>query len=53
LLDQVRGKWEAPDLERKFLMFADRHDFRHGTNHMGPRARRVEEKASGTRTKHQ
>ena len=48
LLDQVRGKWEAPDLERKFLQFVDRHEFEHGRNHQGSRARKVEDKASGT-----
>jgi predicted phage terminase large subunit-like protein len=48
LLDQVRGKWEAPDLERKFIQFCDRHEFVHGKNHMSPRSRKVEDKASGT-----
>ncbi|MHC4648617.1 MAG: phage terminase large subunit [Planctomycetota bacterium] len=48
LLDQVRGKWEAPELERKFIQFCDRHEFVHGQCHMSPRARRVEDKASGT-----
>ena len=48
LIDQVRGKWEAPDLERKFLQFCDRHEFEQKRNHMGARARRVEDKVSGT-----
>ncbi len=48
LIDQVRGKWEAPDLERKFLQFCDRHEFEHKRNHLGARARRVEDKVSGT-----
>jgi len=48
LLDQARGKWEAPDLEQKALKFFDRHAFVQGKNHMGVRARKVEDKASGT-----
>jgi predicted phage terminase large subunit-like protein len=48
LLDQMRGKWESPELERRFLQFVDRHEFVHSVNHMGTRARRVEDKASGT-----
>jgi predicted phage terminase large subunit-like protein len=48
LLDQARGKWEAPELERKALQFFDRHMFVQGKNHMGTRARRVEDKSSGT-----
>ncbi|NIV93753.1 phage terminase large subunit [candidate division KSB1 bacterium] len=48
LLDQVRGKWEAPELERKFIQFCDRHEFEQKRNHMGARARRVEDKSSGT-----
>jgi len=48
LLDQVRGKWEAPDLRSKFLKFCERHDFKHKINIMGVRSRKVEDKASGT-----
>lgn len=48
LLDQVRGKWEAPDLRRKFLKFIDRHEFNQGNVGLGLRFRKVEDKSSGT-----
>ena len=48
LLDQARGKWESPDLRRKFLRFCTKHDFEHKRIGMGVRARKVEDKASGT-----
>ena len=48
LLDQVRGKWEAPDLRRKFIRFCDRHEFQHRKVGLGIRFRKVEDKASGT-----
>lgn len=48
LLDQVRGKWEAFELERKFIKFCERHDYQEGVVPMGVRRRRVEDKASGT-----
>lgn len=48
LLDQMRGKWDAPDLRANFTRFCDRHEFRPGENLMGVYARRVEDKSSGT-----
>jgi predicted phage terminase large subunit-like protein len=48
LLDQMRGKWEAPDLQTNFMQFCERHDFVMGKVAMGVRARRVEDKVSGT-----
>ena len=47
LLDQARGRWEAPELERRFMQFVNKHEFRHGHNHLGVRSRKVEDKASG------
>jgi predicted phage terminase large subunit-like protein len=48
LIDQIRGKWEAPDLERKAVDFWNKHKpttlFR-----VGPlRAMKIEDKSSGT-----
>lgn len=48
LIDQVRGKWESPDLRRKFLRFIDRHEFFHRKVGLGLRYRKVEDKSSGT-----
>lgn len=42
LVDQARGKWEAPELERTALAFWEKHRSR------GVRAMKVEDKASGT-----
>lgn len=48
LLDQIRGKWEAPDLREQIIAFFDRHDFKQGVNQVGVRSRFVEDKVSGT-----
>lgn len=48
LLDQVRGKWEAPDLEDKYIAFLERSRFVNGVCNMSLRAAYVEDKASGT-----
>jgi predicted phage terminase large subunit-like protein len=48
LLDQIRGKWEAPDLRDNFKRFCDRHEFDIDTNIVGIRARFVEDKSSGS-----
>lgn len=48
LIDQSRGKWEAPDLRDHFLEFCTKHQYDHGVNNMGVRAIKVEDKASGT-----
>ncbi len=46
LLDMVRGKWEAPELEVMARAFWAKH---HGTQNAGPlRAFKVEDKVSGT-----
>lgn len=42
LMDQVRGKWEAPELEKTAKAFWEKHKAR------GPRGFKVEDKASGT-----
>lgn len=47
LLDQVRGKWEAPVLKNKFLKFCKKHDYGEN-NGIGIRARKIEDKSSGT-----
>jgi predicted phage terminase large subunit-like protein len=48
LLDQWRGKWEAPQLLDNFLAFCDKHKFVMGQSALGVRSRRVEDKVSGT-----
>lgn len=48
LLEQERGKYEAPDLQDNFLAFCERHEFQVGVNNMGVRVRKVEDKSSGT-----
>ena len=48
LLDQERGKWEAPELEARFVSFCKRHEFQHTKVTMGVRKRKVEDKSSGT-----
>lgn len=46
LLDMIRGKWEAPELERQFLTFWNK--WRNGLNFGRIRAVYIEDKASGT-----
>jgi predicted phage terminase large subunit-like protein len=48
LLDQIRGKWEAPNLEKKFLDFLEKYRYTPPMNMMGIRAAKIEDKASGT-----
>jgi predicted phage terminase large subunit-like protein len=48
LLDQWRGKWEAPELKTNFMQFCQKHEFVMGKCAIGVRARRVEDKVSGT-----
>jgi predicted phage terminase large subunit-like protein len=48
LLDQWRGKWEAPELKVNFMDFCQKHEFVMGKCAIGTRARRVEDKVSGT-----
>ena len=48
LLDQIRARFEAPDLEKQFLRFLERHQFNPPFNMMGVRHKKVEDKSSGT-----
>jgi len=52
LLDQIRGKWIAPDLKKQFKDFCSKHDFKGGKPHplisVGIRDRFVEDKSSGS-----
>jgi predicted phage terminase large subunit-like protein len=48
LLDQIRGKWEAPELEQQFQAFLHKHRYNPPQNMMGVRRVAVEDKASGT-----
>jgi predicted phage terminase large subunit-like protein len=48
LLDQIRARFEAPDLEKQFLRFLKKHEFNAPFNMMGIRHRKVEDKSSGT-----
>jgi len=48
LLDQVRGKWEAPELERKAVGFFNRWQYVRGKCNLSIRGINVEDKASGT-----
>ena len=48
LLDQIRGKWEAPDLRIQFIAFWNKH-FGSGTQTVGRlRVAYIEDKSSGT-----
>jgi predicted phage terminase large subunit-like protein len=47
LIEQERGKWEAPDLETEFKSFIERFKFVSQVNNMGVRSIKVEDKASG------
>lgn len=48
LLDQDRGKWEAPDLEQHMVDFIRKHAYKPGEVAIGLRGVKVEDKASGT-----
>lgn len=47
LLDQVRGKWEAPELEQVVLAFVQKHQYKAGETAVGLRGVYIEDKASG------
>ena len=47
LVDQIRGKWEAQDLEPTAKAFFDKHEANFPTNLVGITGRKVEDKASG------
>lgn len=46
LLDMIKGKWEAPDLEKQLIMFWNKH--KGGIYPIKPNAVYIEDKASGT-----
>lgn len=48
LLDQLRARLEAPDLERQFIRFLLKHQYQPRVCSMGMRAVKVEDKVSGT-----
>lgn len=49
LIDQVRGKWEAPELETQFIAFWNKHkEANVANNFVGAQACKVEDKSSGS-----
>jgi len=48
LLERIRGKWDAVDLEFNYRRYLKRLTFRPGVLNMAPRDIKVEDKASGT-----
>ena len=48
LIDQIRGKWEAPELKRRATDFWNKHIAQDPVQYGGLRAMKVEDKASGT-----
>ncbi len=48
LLDQIRGKWEAPELERKAIEFWNKHKALNSADLGALRGMWVEDKSSGT-----
>lgn len=48
LLDMVRGKWEAPELERRAIAFWEKHRAAEPSRYGQLRQMRIEDKASGT-----
>jgi predicted phage terminase large subunit-like protein len=48
LLDQIRGKWEAPELQRRAVSFWNKHSAFEITYYGSLRAMCVEDKSSGT-----
>ena len=48
LIDQIRGKWEAPELERRAIEFFNRIRFKHRVSNVGIQSINIEDKASGT-----
>jgi len=48
ILDQIRGKWESPELRQYTIDFIKRHKFQSGVNNLGVRSCKIEDKASGT-----
>jgi predicted phage terminase large subunit-like protein len=48
LFDQVRGKWEAPELEKQFIAFLNRWRFIPHESNIAIQSVNIEDKASGT-----
>ena len=48
LLDQLRGKWEAPELHRQFIGFCSKWRFERQVSNLAIRRICIEDKASGT-----
>ena len=48
LIDQIRGKWEAPELERRAVEFFNRIKFIYRVSNIGVQSINIEDKASGT-----
>jgi predicted phage terminase large subunit-like protein len=48
MVDMIRGKWEAPELERKTIAFWNKHHAMTNQNTGQLRSLKVEDKASGT-----
>lgn len=48
LIDQIRGKWESPDLKKRAIAFWNKHLADEDINHGSLRAMKVEDKVSGT-----
>jgi len=48
LLDQIRARYESPDLEKQAIRFIRKHQYRAHVNSMGVRAVKIEDKSSGT-----
>ena len=49
LIDQMRGKWEAPELEQQFIAFWNKHKAgTAATNFVGAACCKVEDKSSGS-----
>jgi len=48
LLDMIRGKWEAPELERRAIAFWEKHRASEPSRYGPLRQMKIEDKASGT-----
>jgi predicted phage terminase large subunit-like protein len=48
LIDQIRGKWEADELELRAVAFWRKHCYVHKTNPIGVSVMKIEDKSSGT-----
>jgi predicted phage terminase large subunit-like protein len=47
LIDQIRGKWESPELRKVAKTFWAKHKFHHVTNPVGAQMMKIEKKSSG------